>query len=107
MSGLNWVIKLVLFALALCSLAASAEKVKDPYKVLGVTKESSDEEIKRAYRKLALKYHPDKVSGLNEQGTYCEPCFSSSSESSQGVKGENSLYDAGRGNPGRHCMGLK
>lgn len=33
---------------------------QDPYKVLCVSKDSSDQEIKSAYRKLALKYHPDK-----------------------------------------------
>jgi molecular chaperone DnaJ len=40
--------------------------MKDYYKILGIEKNASDEDIKKAYRKLAHVYHPDK-SGGNEQ----------------------------------------
>ena len=40
--------------------------IHDPYKVLGVSRDASDEEIKQAYRRLAKKYHPDLNPGDQE-----------------------------------------
>jgi len=64
---------------------------KDYYEVLGVIKSASPEEIKKAYRKLALKYHPDR----NKNDKSAELKFKEASEAYHVLsdKGRRSNYD--------------
>jgi molecular chaperone DnaJ len=69
--------------------------VRDPYKTLGVDKKASDEEIKKAYRKLARQYHPDTNQGdkeAEERFKEVQEAYSILSD-----KEKRKAYDAGGG----------
>lgn len=44
----------------LLTMVAIVTCVRDYYEVLGVNRDATDREIKKAFRKLAIQYHPDK-----------------------------------------------
>ncbi len=64
---------------------------RDYYEVLGVSKDSSAEQIKKSYRQLALKYHPDRNSGNKDS----EELFKEASEAYQVLSDDSmrSKYD--------------
>ena len=52
-------------------VAKKRSKEKDYYKILGVKRDATEKEIKKAYRKLALQWHPDKHKD-DKQGSYTD-----------------------------------
>jgi preprotein translocase subunit Sec63 len=55
----RWIVSVIFLILCLYGVECAS---KDFYKILGIKKTFTDRELKKAYRKLSLKYHPDKNS---------------------------------------------
>ena len=71
---------------------------KDYYEILGVSKDASDDDIKKAYRKLAMKYHPDRwVNGTEEEKKDAEQKFKEISEANEVLSDpqKRQMYDNG------------
>ena len=49
------------------SYARTDNSGRDPYKILGIDSTATDQEVKKAYRRLAMKYHPDRVETMGEE----------------------------------------
>uniref|UniRef100_F1L3M9 DnaJ subfamily B member 5 n=1 Tax=Ascaris suum TaxID=6253 RepID=F1L3M9_ASCSU len=79
---------------------------KDYYKVLGIAKSASEDEIKKAYRKMALKYHPDKNKEPGAEAKFKEVAEAYDVLSDPKKKeiydkyGEDGLKAGGEGGPG-------
>jgi preprotein translocase subunit Sec63 len=64
---LMWLVWAGLLAYTQSSMASM--KPFDPFEILNVPRDASDRDIKKAYRKLSLVYHPDKVLRVELAGT--------------------------------------
>ena len=68
------------------------EDIESAYSVLGISSSSSNQEIKRAYRKMANKYHPDKIAHLGDDfKDIAQDKFKSVSEAYHKIKKEKNI----------------
>lgn len=83
------------------SQLAKKAKQKDFYKILDIQKTATPADIKKAYRKMAMKYHPDKNQGSKEEQDTAEKKFKEISEAYNVLSDENKKqrYDMGAYDP--------
>lgn len=76
---------------------ASQAGKKDYYKILGVEKQATEEQLKRAYRQMALRWHPDKNAETPEKHSQSEKLFKDVSEAYAVLSDpqQRQRYDAG------------
>ncbi len=68
------------------------EDTKSAYKILGLDSNADNSQIKDAYRKMAIKYHPDKVSHLGDEfSKIAEEKFKSINDAYQKIKKERNI----------------
>ena len=78
--------------------------IEDPYKVLGVSPDASDEEIKKAYRALAKKYHPDRNPGDEEAAKKMQQVNAAYEQIKNPDKAQSSGNYGGYGNTGGYSQ---
>ncbi len=79
--------------------------VQDPYKVLGVSPEASDEEIKKAYRDLAKKFHPDRNPGNEEAARRMNDINAAYDQIKNGTAQAGAGYGGGTGSAWQQSYG--
>lgn len=86
-----------------CDSGFTISMKKDYYEVLGIPKNSSSDEVKKAYRKLAHQYHPDKTGGNEEKFKEISEAYSVLSDSKKRAQYDQLGHmneGAGFGQPG-------